>query len=175
MRATISFVNHPKTPDGKYGNLKTNDNQRIMVPVQNLGQYERGRTYDIPTSTKTWTPGEPPVIVAVGDPLPVGFIQQPQTRQAPSPAPTNYAQPYEAARGALMDPPDDFPPSDTVGRSGLPQAPAPSPAPFRGNPEARGIFLTGVVGRAMGSGKFSASEIEVLLVAAMDAYDRRMG
>ena len=145
MRATISFVNHPTKPDAKYGNLKTSDNQRIMVPIANLGQYERGRTYDIPTQTKTWTPGEPPVIVA---------------------------QPYQEAPA---DPPDLFPPSDTVGRTSPPPAPAATPAPFRGNPEARGIFLTGVVGRAMGSGKFAASEIEVLLDAAMAAYDRKLG
>ena len=40
-----------------------------------------------------------------------------------------------------------------------------------GTDQARHIYVTGIVGRAMGSGKFTASEIAVLTSEANRAFD----
>jgi hypothetical protein len=39
------------------------------------------------------------------------------------------------------------------------------------NANERMIFITGVVGRAMGSGQFSANDVKLLALAARDAYE----
>jgi len=177
MRVTVQWVNPPRNPDGKFGNIKSSDDKTIMVPVDQLGQFERGKSYDVPIKTQIWGkgPDAKEFTVIAGNALPVGFARPPEQQRSMAryqEQATNFAQPYPAAQGS---PPDDFPPSDTVGRDDPPPPPVASYAPPRGNPEARGIFATGIVGRAMGSGKFTASEIEVLLQAALEAYDRRMG
>ena len=194
MRCTIQYVNQPRNPAGKYGNVKTSDGQTIMVPVAAMGQYIAGSTYDIPTESRTWGQGADakPVTVAVGHALPVGGIQASSQPNRPyGPGQAGYTQAYQAQQG-LADH-GLFPPSDQVGarpaQGRLPEAgqiagnvvhlqpgtaQAASAGPARGNPEARMIWATGVCGRAMGSGKFTASEIEVLLGAALDAYDRRV-
>ena len=56
-----------------------------------------------------------------------------------------------------------------------PSAPAPQPMPQGAatpvNPDKeRDMFVTGVVGRAMGSGQFPATEIKILLLAADEAW-----
>lgn len=47
--------------------------------------------------------------------------------------------------------------------------PRPAATPARGN-DSEAIFVTGVVGRAMGSGQFGVNEIKMLTVAAVQAY-----
>ena len=42
--------------------------------------------------------------------------------------------------------------------------------PPNGNPDAEAIFVTGIVGRSMGSGKFDATDIKLLTLAAAEAY-----
>lgn len=61
---------------------------------------------------------------------------------------------------------------------GSPSYPAPSPAPYqngngngRGLTQAKEIFITGIVGRAMGSGQFTSTDIKLLALAAADAWD----
>jgi len=44
-----------------------------------------------------------------------------------------------------------------------------------GESAARQIFVTGIVGRAMGSGKFTPSDLEALTSAAITAYDKHLG
>jgi len=169
----------------------------IMVPIAAMGQYIAGSTYDIPTESRTWGQGQDakPVTVAVGHALPVGGIQASSQPNRPYGAgQVGYTQAYQAYQAPQQPPqPDFFPPSDHVGGQtrlgGLPDAagqsgnvvhlqpgnaPAAPVGPPRGNPEARTIFATGVVGRAMGSGKFAASEMGVLLQEALAVYDRHV-
>lgn len=41
----------------------------------------------------------------------------------------------------------------------------------RGLTQAKEIFITGIVGRAMGSGQFTSTDIKLLALAAADAWD----
>jgi hypothetical protein len=174
MRFTAKFVNQPRDQvNGKFGNIKTTEDRIIMVPVGMLNHYVRGGTYDMPVEETTWGKGDDakPVIVAHGMPQLVGQVGPNAMNVAYYPPPPG----GYAGQQAQGSPPGGFPPSDNVGRANPPPPPAASPAPPRGNPEARSIFATGVVGRALGSGKFTASEIDVLLQGALEAYDRRLG
>ena len=169
MRITVKFVNQPTKPDAKYGNIKTTDDQTIMVPIGNLNHFQRGMTCDLATEVKTWGSGAEarPVTIAVGLPgsnQAAGYggnqmaaaTQQGYAQQASAPAQGGYthAAPYA--------PPTGPGPQASLG------------GPPRGNPEARAIFATGVVGRAMGSGKFAASEISTLLEEALRVYDKNL-
>jgi hypothetical protein len=151
MRVTIKYVNHPTKPTAKYGNVKTTDDQTIMVPVANMNAFQRGMTCDLATEVTTWGSGPDarPVTIAVGLPGQGATVQS-------NPAPTgNIVQ--------LSQPPA---PEKPVGPAGGYMG--------RGNPDARMIFATGVVGRAMGSGKFEASQIGILLEEALRCYDKEM-
>jgi hypothetical protein len=44
-----------------------------------------------------------------------------------------------------------------------------------GEAAARQIFVTGIVGRAMGSGKFTPADVDALTSSAIAAYDRHLG
>lgn len=55
--------------------------------------------------------------------------------------------------------------------------PSPAPPPHGSNhgpkphTQEKGMFIMGVVGRAMGSGQFSATDVKLLALAAADAWD----
>lgn len=69
--------------------------------------------------------------------------------------------------------------------AGTPQQPSapvnhPAPTPHIngskvGEAAARQIFVTGIVGRALGSGKFTISDMDALASAAAAAYDKHLG
>lgn len=65
-------------------------------------------------------------------------------------------------------------PGPTITREGVSTPTNTYSPPPRAANDSRQIFVTGVVGRAMGSGKFEPSHIEALTVAAMAAYDARL-
>jgi hypothetical protein len=157
MIVNIKYVNFPK-PGGKYGSLKTADGFTIMCPPDLLGLFRAGQVVEVPTKQQTWGQGtedEKLVTIITGGPLqghttpvqgqggPVGY-QRPAQDQAPYRPNTGF-QPRVVQGGGRADPAID---------------------------QSRHIFVTGVVGRAMGSGKFTASEIPVLTQAANEAYDR---
>jgi len=150
MQMTVQYVNPPRDPTtGKYGSIKSTAGETIWVPVRMLALYQgtEGRAVDVPTKQATWGQGDDArqVTIATGGPGPSNVVGWQGAQRAPAQQPTA-------------------------------QQPAPQPAPAYRPPAAdkdgRAIFITGCVGRAMGSGKFTASEILVLTKAAMEAYDR---
>lgn len=136
---TLKYVNQPKNPTGKMGSVVDGAGVRYMVPVENLGRFATGGTYDVAVSQEVWKPGEPALMVIRGVPAQAGS----------SPAPAAPANPTHASghvNGAKI-----------------------------GESAARQIFVTGIVGRAMGSGKFALSDLEALTSAAIAAYDKHLG
>jgi hypothetical protein len=152
MQVNIRYVNFPK-PGGKYGSLTTTDNQRIWVPPDLLGMFRAGMTAEIGTKQQTWGQGNDArtVTIATSGPLQgqTAGYQGNQYAQGQNPQP----RPYAAGR-----PNTGFQPRVVQGGG-------------RPDHDAKMIFVTGVVGRAMGSGKFTASEIAVLAQAAAQAFD----
>ena len=153
MQGTIQYVNDPKNPAGKYGNVKLSDGTFIFVPVNMMSLFRgtEGKFAEIPTKSQTWGQGDEakPVMIATAGPKPAanggaaaGWTGAQRSQPAAQAGYTSYT-PKTAA------PKDDK--------------------------EARQIFVTGVVGRAMGSGKFVPSEIPVLAQADCDAYDQHLG
>ena len=135
---TLRYVNQPKNPAGKMGSIVGNDGTRYMVPVQNLGKFAVGGTYEVAVSQEVWKPGEPAVTV---------IRDVPGGGSAPAPAaPANPTHASGHVNGAKI-----------------------------GESAARQIFVTGIVGRAMGSGKFTPSDLEALTSAAITAYDKHLG
>lgn len=136
---TLKYVNQPKNPTGKMGSVVDGAGVRYMVPVENLGRFATGGTYDVAVSQEVWKPGEPALMVIRGVPAQAGA----------APAPAAPATPTHASghvNGAKI-----------------------------GESAARQIFVTGIVGRAMGSGKFALSDLEALTSAAIAAYDKHLG
>lgn len=146
MQMTLQYVNDPKNPGAKYGNVKSTAGETIMVPVAMLPLYRgrEGQAVDIPTKIATWGQGDDAkqVTIATGGP---------------------------GAKNVVGGPGSGWQGSQ---RAPAPQQQAPPYRPPAADKDARQIYVTGVVGRAMGSGKFTASEILVLTQAAGEAYDR---
>ncbi len=69
-------------------------------------------------------------------------------------------------------PPQPGPPSPPPATQPLPSTP-PQPGVSRDDKVAEEIFVTGIVGRAMGSGQFSVTDIAVLAKAATQAWHER--
>jgi len=146
MMVTVQYANPPR-PGGKYGNLKLVNGQTIYVPPDLVQYFQSGSTYDIVTKEETWGQGSPDAKTVTVCRMP------PRVAQA-------MAGNMQAHTGQRRTAPG-FQPRVVQGGP-----------PARTGDEARQIFVTGVVGRAMGSGKFAASEIPVLTQAAMEAFDR---
>ena len=152
MQMTVQYVNDPRNPTGKYGSIKSTAGETIWVPVTMLPLFRgrEGQAVDIPTKPATWGQGADAkqVTVATGGP--------------------GASKSSGGWQGAQRAPAAQQP---------APQQQAPAPAyrpPATDKDTARQIYITGVVGRAMGSGKFTASEILVLTQAAAEAFDRHL-
>jgi hypothetical protein len=160
MQINIKFVNLPRVGStGKYGSIVGQDGTRVMVPVDLLGQFRAGMTVDVPTKAQTWGQGtdrEAQVIIATSGPGggSTGAVQG----QGYSPSIHGTPDRNTGQRANT-----GFRP--TVYQGGAGQQPA-------AVDQGRQIFVTGTVGRAMGSGKFAASELPVLTQAACEAYDK---
>jgi len=162
MQVNVKYVNFPK-PGGKYGSIKLADGQMIMVPPDLLGQFRAGMVCEISTKQQTWGTGTPEarlVTIATTGPM------QPQNQAAQSyggqvgyqgqPGPNPSYRPNTGFQPRVVQ---------GTGQGGPVGGPRPAD-------QDRFIFVTGVVGRAMGSGKFTASEIMVLTVEANAAFER---
>jgi hypothetical protein len=151
MMFTVKYVNEPREATGKYGNIKSPEGVTIMVPKDMLHLFQAGTTVDIPTKPQTWgqgTESERQVIIATAGP---GGYSPPSRGQG---------GPIGVQRNTGFQP-------------RVVQNP-PALAP-RTTDQEKMIFVTGVVGRSMGSGKFAASEIPVLTQAALIAWDQHLG
>lgn len=138
---TLKYVNQPKNPTGKMGSVVDGAGVRYMVPVENLGKFAVGGTYEVAVAQEVWKPGEPALMVIRGVPAQAGAA--PSYTPAPAASPTHASGHVNGAK---------------IGESA-----------------ARQIFVTGIVGRAMGSGKFTPSDLEALTSAAITAYDKHLG
>lgn len=165
MQVAIKFVNFPRVgSSGKYGSIVGQDGTKIMVPVDMLPMFRQGTVVDIATKEQIWGDPNNPVIVATSGPGgggPTGAVQGRGNLSGYQGA-TQQSGYQRASTGGQQG----FQPRVVQGGSG---GPVGMPA---GPDQSRQIFITGVVGRAMGSGKFSASEVLVLTEAAAEAYDR---
>jgi len=148
MQYDIAYVNGPRNPDGKYGNLKTRDGLTLMCPVALLGMFQAGQVVDINTRSEVWKGrnGEPDKTMTIVASGPGGARPTPQ----------------QAATGAAMAKAGAGSGAPVVG---APRQDGPSPA------EAKRMFVSNIVSHAMSSGKFTASEIRVLTQGALEAFD----
>ena len=80
MQYDIAFVNSPRNPDGKYGNLKTRDGLTLMCPVALLGMFQAGQVVDINTRSEVWKGrnGEPDKTMTIVASGPNGSRPTPQ-------------------------------------------------------------------------------------------------
>jgi len=153
MQVSIQHVTFPQ-PGRKYGKLQLTDGQTIWVPPDLLNMFRGGMTVEIATKQQTWGQGADARTVTIATTGPMqgqgggqqggSYGQSPQTQGGSygGQRPNTGFQPRLIQGGGQRDP-----------------------------GEARMIFVTGVVGRAMGSGKFTASEIAILAQAASQAYE----
>jgi hypothetical protein len=157
MQISIKYVNFPR-PGGKYGNIKAVDGSTVMIPPDLLGLFRAGQTVEIGTKTQTWGQGtaeERVVTVATTGPL--------DARTGPV-----QAQGVQPGYGGPVQGQPSQRPNTSLLRPRVIQG---GPVGVSQTDQARHIFVTGCVGRALGSGKFAASEIRVLTQAANEAYD----
>jgi len=145
MIVNIKYINPPRQPGGRYGNLKLADGTTLMCPVDMLNLFRTG-VCEVNTKQQVWGQGtatENTVTVVTSGPY--GSSAPSQGLQSPPP-PRNEFQPrvYQGGAGKAAPKSDE---------------------------EQRNMFIMGVVGRAMSSGKFTASEIAVLTKGAAEAWD----
>jgi hypothetical protein len=132
----VKYVNQPKKPDGKFGNIKMESGETFFVNVGRLNLYRTGMEIEPPSKSEKWGDNVVQVIPANYDPT---------GGSAPNtPPPLN---------GSYN------------------QTPAPPPQRTNGTLGKEGeMFVMGVVGRAMGSGKFDITDVDVLTKAAVQAW-----
>jgi len=157
MQISIKYVNFPR-PGGKYGTLKTEAGETIMVPPNLLGLFRAGQVVEIGTKDQTWGQGtdqERLVTIATTGPMqgPTGVVQGQGVQ-------SGYGGPVQGQPSGRAN--TGFQPRVVEGGRGKDQW---TPEQTRWN------FIMGIAGRAMGSGKFTASEIRVLTQEAAAAYD----
>jgi len=161
MTVDVQYVNFPK-PNGKYGSLRLRNGAYIQVPPGLLDRFRGGMVCEIDAEQETWgrgTPTERQVTVARSGP--VGGQNSPSQGHvggSPYQRPVSRETPYAARTGFQR-------PSYSQG----------GPVGAGSSKDERMIFITGVVGRAMGSGKFSAAEVPVLAQAAAAAFAQVTG
>lgn len=144
---TPQFINGPKKEGGKHGSIKTAEYKYISVPVSHLHEFQKGvRAFIVMETTPE------------GYHNFVGFAHE-----APRQQPQAHQESYQGYQERPRQPAPQ--------RREAPQARPPAPM-HSANPEGRDIFITGVTGRAMGSGKFTSMDILTLTLAAAAAYDQ---
>lgn len=133
----VKYVNQPKKPDGKFGNIKMETGETFFVNVGRLNLYRAGMEIEPPSKSEKWGDNVVQVI------------------------PAN----YDPTGGSAPNAPPPLNPSYN-------QQPAPTlPPRTNGSLSKEGeMFVMGVVGRAMGSGKFDITDIDLLTKAAIQAW-----
>lgn len=170
----IKYVNEPKAGgSGKFGSLKDFDGVTYMVPARLLPSFTAGTMVDVELKAETWGTSQmqvvqgPPNGPATNGTNPVRLTPQETARvvsmqgyspsvaqQGPQQGLGQQALGYERPQGGTAD--------INTYASGMIQT--------RPNPD-RMIFITGVTGRAMGSGTFTPEHIKIIAAAAAAAYD----
>lgn len=135
VQVTPQYVNQPKQPGGKYGNIKLQDGTIYMIPTHALANFAPGMVANIDFNQQNW--GQPPrpfnVVTAVNG-VPI----------------TGQAGPVQGG-----------------------DRPAPTPQNVPQSDKEEGMFIMGVVGRAMGSGQFDMDQILGLTQRAALAWKKR--
>jgi hypothetical protein len=145
----------PAKEGKKFGSIVDPSGARFMLPVGMQDAFQRGQTYEVPTSQKKW--GQDVVTLIEGRPGSAGSGAVAQ--QAAPPHPQYAPQP------------------NTGLQSATPPRPAPAPS-YSGNgtqTKDAAMFVMGVVGRAMGSGRFDTQDIPLLAKAAATAWNEVKG
>jgi hypothetical protein len=133
----VKYVNQPKKPDGKFGNIKMETGETFFVNVGRLNLYRTGMEIEPPSKSEKWGDNVVQVIPANYDPT---GGSAPNTPPPLSPSYNQASAPPPAQRT-----------SGALGKEGE-------------------MFVMGVVGRAMGSGSFGVTDIDVLTKAAVQAW-----
>ncbi len=173
----IKYVNEPKAGgSGKFGSLKDFDGVTYMVPARFLASFMAGTVVDVELKQETWGTSQ------------MNVVQGPPNGPATNGTNPVRLTPAETSRVVGMAGRADLNtyaqqglgyPSGTAGAGGnvanagfvggtgqaLPGARTPTGS------QERMIFVTGVTGRAMGSGVFTPEHIRILALAAADAWD----
>ncbi len=147
MLVTPKYVNAANAGK-KYGSIKDEQDNKYVVPANMVNQFQVGVPVDIQFENQTWG-GEPvSVIISVGA----------QTSQ----------QSAQVTLPPQIQPVPHNPPAQQV-----PHTPTQQSAPTLEDPTSENIFVTGIVGRAMGSGQFGSTDISLLAKAAVQAWRDR--
>ena len=161
MQVQPRYINQPKNPQGKYGNIKMADNTLLWVPRTHLGWFQEGQIADVEVETQKWGQmGEVPVVCAVnGHSIKTNAL-------APAPAPVQPPSPGPA-------------PSPAPPRPVAPAAPMPPDmAQERASAEEKkseSIFITGVVQQAVSGGHCGLMDVSKWAQAAALAWRLRHG
>ena len=153
----VQYVNQPRG-NAISGNVKDTAGKQWGVPQPHLWRFQPGGTYDILYWQKAGREGRVfnNVVAVNGEELGDGA----GGRQAPQAMPAQQAQAQQAQA--------PLPQQQPIQRPLASQAPPP-PAVSSHDREMY-MFITGIVGRSMGSGKFEHNEIKLLTLAASDAW-----
>ena len=148
---TAQYVNPPRG-NAISGNVKDTQGNSWGVPASQLYRFQPGGTYQI----MYWQKAKPQggawnnVVSVNGEDLGERAApQQMPAQQAQAPLP-----PQQPAQQPMQQPLASSPPPPSVSQ----------------HDKEMYMFIMGVVGRSMGSGKFEANDIKVLTLAASDAW-----
>ncbi len=151
MQVTVQKI-WPLDPTKKSGGFKGTDSMNYYCEVGAYHLLSEGTTYEVPARPYTSKAGKQSYIVD-----------------------KSFHPPNAIVGGGPPDTPQHQPTNDTWSRpaaSAVKAPPHPAPASNGyGNKDERMIFITGIVGRAMGSGKFDTQDINLLTQAAAEAYE----
>jgi hypothetical protein len=138
---SIKYVN-PAREGKKFGSIKSVEGETYWVPAGMVSQFQPGTTVDVPTETQKWGANIQNVISGAANATP---------------------KRDESGWGRAAPPKFAAPPTQQA-----PAAPAATNTPVN-NKDAL-IFVTGVVGRAMGSGQYKSGDISDLTHEALKAW-----
>lgn len=142
----VQYVNPPRQANWRHGSVKDTNGQRWSIAKEHLGMFSPNQTVEI-----LWEQiGQYPTIIGMGG---QPFPSAPRPPQPGTAAPQTAAQIYNKPVLAPQQP------------GPVAQLPAPD--------KEEGMFIMGVVGRAMGSGNFSIEEIPELTRTARYAWQTR--
>lgn len=168
---TVKYVNEPKGA-AISGSVKDEDGKYWSIMKEHLGEFEGGRHV---LGTGYFQEGQPYQIMYWQKPGQNGMVWNNVVEangvrldgKTPAQPLPQVMQPQNGA-------PQPIPQNGAPAQQPAPQQPAPqqqAPAPRPNGDKERGMFIMGVVGRAMGSGQFSVNDVKLLTLAARDAWD----
>lgn len=131
---------NPAKPDKKFGSIVDVDGTKYMCPAALVSQFKPGTTVDVPTQSAKW--GADVVEVIQGH------------AQATATSTSAWSKPQAPAVSPPASPPAAFS----------------TPATGAMDRKDALIFVTGTVGRAMGSGKFAAGDLMDLTHESLKAW-----